>query len=259
MHNATAPNAAAVRSTDPLGGTASASREPHGPGPTLEDVRTAVEVTQLGFNADRGRVADVAMKARAAGVVGVCVAGVYVPTVQRILAKSETRTVAVANFPFGDHTPEMVAREIAKLREMGAEEIDFVVPVASALRGEWEAVREMIEIAVEAANGTPTKAIIETAAVSEASLPKLVRLAREAGVDFLKTSSGFHPSGGATVKAVRAVRELAPEMGLKASGGIRTLEQAVAMIAAGADRIGTSSTSVMEALARRGGRISALA
>lgn len=210
----------------------------------VEDIRESIEATRLGFGLRPGDIDALVSDARELGVRGVCVPSLYASRAAARLRGSDILLVSVAAFPYGDVPPEWVETEIAHLATVGVAEVDVVAPLGLALAGDWDAYREWLGRAGGAArrNGVLWKAILESAALGEPVLRHAARAAVDAGADWLKTSTGFHPAGGATEEAVRILREVAPEgVGVKASGGIRDRATASRMVAAGADRIGTSA------------------
>jgi len=141
---------------------------------------------------------------------------------------------------------DVKASEAALAIDDGAREIDMVVDLGALRDGDAARVAADIEAVVRACGEVPVKAIIEASALDDAHKRLACRLAREAGAAFVKTSTGFHASGGATVADVRLMRgEVGSALGVKASGGIRTLADALAMIEAGASRIGTSASAAI--------------
>ncbi|AIU69222.1 deoxyribose-phosphate aldolase [Thermococcus eurythermalis] len=156
---------------------------------------------------------------------------------------ADVRVASVIGFPLGATPTEVKVFEAKKALDDGADELDMVINIGALKDGDYEYVKRDIEEVVKVAHekGAKVKVIIETCYLTDEEKVKACELAKEAGADFVKTSTGFG-SGGATVEDVRLMRKVVgPEMGVKASGGIRTYEQAVAMIEAGANRIGTSS------------------
>ncbi|NGX09906.1 deoxyribose-phosphate aldolase [Mycobacteroides franklinii] len=154
---------------------------------------------------------------------------------------------AVVGFPSGKHLSSIKAHEAALAAAAGATEIDMVIDVGAAVAGDFAAVQADIEAVRRAAPTATLKVIIESAALLERAGADAVRAAcrasEAAGADFVKTSTGFHPSGGATVEAVRIMAEtVGDRLQVKASGGIRTAQDAAAMIEAGATRLGLSSS-----------------
>ncbi|MFZ0833963.1 MAG: deoxyribose-phosphate aldolase [Mycobacterium sp.] len=161
---------------------------------------------------------------------------------------------AVAGFPSGKHRSEVKAREAALAVGDGAAEIDMVIDIGAALAGDLSAVRDDISVVRQAVPGATLKVIVESAVLLEhrgaSALVDVCRVAEDAGADFVKTSTGFHPSGGASIWAVEVMAgAVGGRLGVKASGGIRTGADALAMIAAGATRLGLSGTrAVLEGL-----------
>ncbi|MFO1283876.1 MAG: deoxyribose-phosphate aldolase [Burkholderiales bacterium] len=175
-----------------------------------------------------------------------CVQPCWVADAVRDLAGTPARVIAVVAFPHGCSRPAVKALEAAAAVGEGAREIDMVINVGALKSGYADVVRADIDAVVRAVAGVPVKAILETAALTDDQKRLACRLAVEAGAAFVKTSTGFHPSGGATPADVRLMRaEVGPAIGVKASGGVRTLADAQAMIAAGANRIGTSATAAI--------------
>lgn len=189
----------------------------------------------------------VALVAEAAelGVYAVCVSPPMVPVAVR--AGTGVRVASVAGFPSGKHLPAVKAHEAALAVASGACEIDMVIDVGAALAGDIDAVRSDVHAVRSAIGGTVLKVIVESAALlalaDEPTLTQVCRAAEAAGADFVKTSTGFHPAGGASVRAVTMMAEaVGGRLGVKASGGIRTAADALAMLDAGATRLGLSGT-----------------
>lgn len=171
----------------------------------------------------------------------VCVNPVHVARVAEALRGTGVKTCSVVGFPLGATTPEDKAAETANAVRNGADEIDMVINIGALREGRLDDVRAGIAAVRAACPGKVLKVIIETCLLDDAQKRTACRLSAEAGADFVKTSTGFS-TGGATVADVALMREVVGEaLGVKASGGIRTLEAAQAMIAAGATRIGASS------------------
>jgi deoxyribose-phosphate aldolase len=174
----------------------------------------------------------------------VCVNSAYVPLAKQLLKGTDVKVVSTVGFPFGSSLPEVKAFEARKASEKGASEIDMVLNIGALKSGDYETVKRDIErvVDVKSSHGDDLviKVIIETGYLTKEEKVMACKLAKEAGADFVKTSTGF--VGGATVEDVRLMREtVGQDMGVKAAGGIRTLRQALAMIEAGANRIGTST------------------
>ncbi|HPD89037.1 MAG TPA: deoxyribose-phosphate aldolase [Oscillospiraceae bacterium] len=185
-------------------------------------------------------------EAKKYGVASVCVNSLNVWFVHKELAGTGIRTCSVVGFPLGAMASSAKAFEASCAVEDGAEEIDMVMDIASAKAGNWRKVKEDIEDVLDAceeSGGALLKVILECCLLTDEEKREACRIAKEAGADFVKTSTGF-AKGGATVEDVRLLREaVGPEMGVKAAGGIRDFETACAMVEAGASRIGTSAAA----------------
>lgn len=185
----------------------------------------------------------------------VCVNSVWVPVCREALAGSGVRISAVCGFPLGAQSSKAKAFEAKQAADEGATEIDMVLQIGRLRDGDLDAVRRDIGEVTEAVRGRAiVKVIIETALLTDEQKVLACRLAEEAGAHFVKTSTGFGP-GGATEDDVRLMRgSVSPHIGVKASGGIRDLDAALRMIAAGASRLGTSAgVAIMNELAADGG------
>ena len=171
----------------------------------------------------------------------VCVNPVYIPLAARLLKDTGVKVCCVVGFPLGAIAPEQKAAEAASCAAMGAEELDMVIHVGAAKAGDWALVQRDIEGVVKAAAGHTVKVIIETCLLTDEEKVKACEAAKAAGAHFVKTSTGFS-TGGATTHDIALMRKtVGPEMGVKASGGIRDDETTMAMIEAGAKRIGASA------------------
>jgi len=175
-----------------------------------------------------------------------CVQPSWVRVAAQALAGTDAVVASVVGFPHGTDATGTKAHATATAIDDGAREIDMVLCIGALRSGHASAVADDIAAVVRAAPGVPVKVILETAVLTDDEIRLACRLVREAGAAFVKTSTGFHPAGGATVAAVRLLRaEVGAAFGVKASGGIRTLVDALAMIDAGADRIGTSASATL--------------
>ena len=200
-----------------------------------------IDHTILKPDARQAEVAGFCDEARRFGFRSVCVNPIQVAFVAAGLVGSDVRTCSVVGFPFGATPAKAKAAETAGAVANGADEIDMVIDIGALKDGRLYAVRADIAAVRAAAACVILKVIIETAMLTDDEKRAACRLAKEAGADFVKTSTGYG-GGGANVEDVALMRrEVGPEMGVKASGGVRTREAAEAMIAAGATRIGTSS------------------
>lgn len=204
-----------------------------------------VDHTLLKPEATAADVAALVAEAKQLGVYAVCVSPPMVGVAVR--AGGGLAVASVAGFPSGKHLSVVKAYEAAQAVAAGAAEIDMVIDVGATLAGDFAAVRSDIAAVRAAADAAVLKVIVESSALlahaDEATLAQVCRAAEDAGADFVKTSTGFHPSGGATVRAVALMAEtVGGRLGVKASGGIRTADDAVAMLDAGATRLGLSGT-----------------
>lgn len=176
------------------------------------------------------------------GTYSICVSPNMLPL--QLPESASLKVAAVCGFPSGKHASSIKAAEAALAVAHGAHEIDMVIDVGAAVDGDFDRVESDIA-AVRKAVPAPTvlKVIIESAALTPEQIVGTSRAAAAAGADFVKTSTGFHPSGGASVEAVRLMSEtVAGKLGVKASGGIRSREVALHMIQAGATRLGVSGS-----------------
>ncbi len=171
----------------------------------------------------------------------VCVNPVFVPVVAKALAQSRVATCSVVGFPFGAVATASKVAEAERAVGEGAGEIDMVIHIGGLKAGDYDSVRADIAAVKKACGKALLKVIIETCFLTNDEKRVACVLSNEAGADFVKTSTGF-ASGGATVADITLMREtVGPEMGVKASGGVRDFAAALAMVQAGANRIGTSN------------------
>lgn len=215
------------------------------------DIAGYIDHTLLKPEATEEQVKQVCKEAREYHFASVCVNSCHTELVHKELEGSGVRTCVVAGFPLGASMSGVKAFEAMKSVELGAQEIDMVMNIGALKEGSFDLVEKDIRTVSEiVGEGAVLKVIIETCLLTEEEKKKACELAVRAGAHYVKTSTGFS-SGGATVEDVRLMRSsVEGRAKVKASGGIRSLEQALAMIHAGADRIGTSSgvTIVQESL-----------
>ncbi|KZS82972.1 MULTISPECIES: deoxyribose-phosphate aldolase [Mycobacterium] len=222
--------------------------------PTRRQLAAVVDHTLLKPEATVADVTTLVAEAAELGVYAVCVSPSMVPAARTALGAGGVRIAAVTGFPSGKHLSAVKAHEAAQAVVSGAAEIDMVIDIGAALAGNLDAVRTDIEAVRDATAGAVLKVIVESAVLldraGEHLLRAVCRVAEGAGGDFVKTSTGFHPAGGATVAAVALMADtVGDRLGVKASGGIRTAADAVAMLQAGATRLGLSATrSVLDGL-----------
>jgi deoxyribose-phosphate aldolase len=215
-------------------------------------IASLIDHTILKPEATRADVVKVCREARQYGFASVCINPYWVPVAKAELAGTPVKVCTVVGFPLGATSTEAKVAETAAALRAGAQEIDMVINVGALRSGEPDAVRKDIEQVVETAHGAGAivKVILETALLDDSQKALGCTLAKLAGADFVKTSTGFGPAG-ATVHDVALMRSVVgPGMGVKAAGGIRTLADLQAMTAAGATRIGASaSVKIVEATA----------
>lgn len=205
-----------------------------------------VDHTLLKPEATPADVAALVAEGAELGVYSVCVSPSLIPA----SVPDGLLIATVCGFPSGKHTSAVKAAEAAESIVQGAHEVDMVIDVGAALAGDFVAVEADIAAVRAATRGAVLKVIIESAALTDEAIVGACEAAVAAGADFVKTSTGFHPAGGASAHAVALMRKtVGPDIGVKASGGIRTAEAALEMIAAGASRLGLSgSRAVLDGL-----------
>ncbi|AOF53038.1 deoxyribose-phosphate aldolase [Rodentibacter caecimuris] len=174
------------------------------------------------------------------GFYSVCINSGYIPLAKEKLAGSEVKICTVVGFPLGANLTSVKAFETQEAIKAGANEIDMVINVGWIKSNKWQAVKEDIQAVLNACNGVPLKVILETCLLSKEEIIKACEICRELGVIFVKTSTGFS-KGGATVEDVALMKKIVGNIGVKASGGVRDTKTALAMIEAGATRIGASA------------------
>lgn len=207
--------------------------------PTKKDVAGIIDHTLLKPEATHAQAEALVAEATEMGTYSVCVSPSQLP-----LDHPDTlRIAAVCGFPSGAHAARIKAEE-ARLAVMnGADEIDMVINLALPLTGRYDLTEAEISQVREAIPHAVLKVIIESAVLTDDQIVEVCLAAERAGADFVKTSTGFHPAGGASVHAVELMRQtVGDRLGVKASGGIRDADTAVAMMRAGANRLGVSSS-----------------
>ncbi|MSR06395.1 MAG: deoxyribose-phosphate aldolase [Gemmatimonadetes bacterium] len=201
-----------------------------------------IDHTVLKAETTRGEIDKLCAEAVEHRFAAVCVNGVWTARCARLVKGSGVKVATVVGFPLGAMTSAAKAFETKQAVADGADEIDMVAALGHILDEDWDHVEDDIRAVVEAAAGRTVKVILETAALQPLTVVKAAAIAMEAGAHFVKTSTGFHPSGGATAEAVALMRLVVGDaLGVKASGGVRDCATALKMIAAGASRLGTSS------------------
>lgn len=212
-----------------------------------------IDHTILKPEATRAEVARLCDEAIAHGFASVCVNAVHAGFVAGRLKNSAVKTCVVVGFPLGASGAAAKADEAVRAIADGADEIDMVIDVGALREGDLDRFRADIAAVRQATAGKVLKVIIETCLLNDAQKETACRVSKELGADFVKTSTGFS-SGGATVEDIALMRRVVgPDMGVKASGGVRTAETAWAMVEAGATRIGASASIAIVGGAGKGG------
>lgn len=215
---------------------------------SYDELAAMIDHTLLKPESTPADAAALAREAEKLGTYSICVSPSMLPI------ETSVHVATVCGFPSGQVAPEVKAYEAADSVKKGAEEIDMVINVGRAIAGDSDFTEQEIRAVREAApKPVILKVIIESAALTDEQIVASCEAAKRAGADFVKTSTGFHPAGGASAHAVALMRETVGEdFGVKASGGIRTLEAAKEMIAAGANRLGLSgSAAILDELEAR--------
>jgi deoxyribose-phosphate aldolase len=215
-------------------------------------IAALIDHTLLKPEATAADIRKVCAEARHYSFASVCVNPYWVRLVAGELAGSAVKVCSVVGFPLGASATEIkVAETVAAIRD-GAQEIDMVLNIGELRGGNHGAVRDDIKAVVETAHshGAIVKVILETALLNDEQKVAACLLAKEAGADFVKTSTGFGPSGATAADVALMRRTVGPAIGVKASGGVRTLEDLQTMVVAGANRVGASaSVKIVEATA----------
>lgn len=206
-----------------------------------QNYASMIDHTLLKAETTKEQIEKLCEEAKKYEFASVCVNPTWVKDSAQLLNGSNVKVCTVIGFPLGASTKEVKAFETKNAIENGAQEIDMVINIGALKDKSYDIVRDDIKAVVDAANGTLVKVIIETSLLTDEEKVKACELSVEVGADFVKTSTGFS-TGGATPEDVALMRKtVGPEIGVKASGGVRSLEDMNKMIEAGATRIGASS------------------
>ena len=209
----------------------------------VNQLANKIDHTALKADTTSDQIQTLCEEAKTHGFYSVCVNPTWVKEAAKLLSGSEVAVCTVIGFPLGASTSAVKALETKDAIEKGATEVDMVINVGELKDGNVGAVKSDIQAVVNAAKGQAlVKVIIETSLLTDTEKEMACKLAVEAGTDYVKTSTGFS-TGGATVEDIQLMRKtVGPDIGVKASGGVRDQETAVAMIEAGATRIGASAS-----------------
>lgn len=221
---------------------------------TPQEIARFIDHTLLKPDAVEADIRKLCQEAKEFGFYAVCVNSSFVGLCVQELKGTPVRVASVVGFPLGAMESASKAFETKRAVELGAKEIDMVLPIGALKDRRTQVIVKDIESVVQAAGGMPVKVILETSLLSEEEKVLACELSVKAGAAFVKTSTGFG-GGGATVDDVRLMKKTVGERAqVKASGGVRSLEQAMAMIEAGATRLGTSSgVALVQGLKINGG------
>ena len=206
------------------------------------NINKLIDHTALKPNTNKESILKLIAEAKTYDFASVCVNPCWVALAHQELKNTDVKVCTVIGFPLGANTTEVKVFETKDAIEKGAQEIDMVINIAMLKDKEYDYVENDIRAVVEAAKSKAlTKVIIETCLLTDEEKIKACELSQKAGADFVKTSTGFS-TGGATVHDIALMRKtVGAEMGVKASGGVHTHEEALAMVEAGATRIGASA------------------
>ena len=200
-----------------------------------------IDHTVLKADTPKAKVQQIIDEAIQYDFMSVCINPTWVSFAAEKLAATDVKVCTVIGFPFVSNTSTVKAFEAAEAIKNGADEVDMVINIGAAKDGDWDLVESDIQAVVDASKDVTTKVIIETSLLTDEEKVKACQAAVRAGADFVKTSTGFS-TAGATVADIALMRQtVGPDVGVKASGGVRSIADAQAMIEAGATRLGTSN------------------
>jgi deoxyribose-phosphate aldolase len=210
-----------------------------------KELAGCIDHTLLDATATQAQIEQQCREARIYGFHTVCVNGRWVALVADLLAGSKVAVGGVVSLPLGADSTKIKVAQARDTIFAGADEIDMVADLASIIEGDSKyftnELTSVLKVCRSMRPAVALKVIIESAALNNEQKIFACQIAQGVGVDFIKTSTGLHPAGGATVEDIKLMKETAPRCKIKAAGGIRTAKQAIEMLAAGAQRIGTSS------------------
>lgn len=200
-----------------------------------------IDHTVLKADTPKAKVQQIIDEAIQYDFMSVCINPTWVSFAAEKLAATDVKVCTVIGFPLGANTSTVKAFEAAEAIKNGADEVDMVINIGAAKDGDWDLVESDIQAVVDASKDVTTKVIIETSLLTDEEKVKACQAAVRAGADFVKTSTGFS-TAGATVADIALMRQtVGPDLGVKASGGVRSIADAQVMIEAGATRLGTSN------------------
>ncbi|MFC1636276.1 deoxyribose-phosphate aldolase [Planctomycetota bacterium] len=216
-----------------------------------EELARSIDHTLLSAMATSEQIKQLCLDAKSYGFHAVCVNGRWVALAAELLSGSSVAVGGVVSLPLGADSTKVKMAQARDAIFAGADEIDMVADLAAIIEGDARylsnQLRAMLKVCRSMRPAVILKVIIESEALTDEQKVFVCLIAQGVGVDFIKTSTGLHPAGGATPEDIKLIEEIAPRCKIKAAGGIRTAEQALVLLAAGAHRIGTSSgVQIME-------------
>jgi deoxyribose-phosphate aldolase len=223
---------------------------------TDKDLVKCIDHTNISATATSEQIGQLCSEAQSYGFYAVAINPRWVDLAADILERSPVKVDSVVGFPLGAETTKIKVEQAKELVLAGADEIDMVADLAAIIETDHKYLTKEITAVLKVCRSMKPqvvlKVIIEAAALSKEQKIFACRICQNAGVDFIKTSTGLHPAGGANAEDVRLIKQTAPKCRVKASGGIRTLQDVSAMLDAGADRIGTSTAvEIIEQLKKK--------
>lgn len=211
----------------------------------MNNVSKYIDHTNLRPDAIESDIIKLCKEALAFKFASVCINPIHVPLAVSILQNEKIKVSTVVGFPLGATSSEMKFAESRFLTHQGAEELDMVINIGALKQKEYGIVENDIARVVDAADGNPVKVIIETCLLNEEEMLRACKIILNAGAAYVKTSTGFSTEG-ARVEDIKLIKKnVGKDLGIKASGGIKTLEEVELMISAGANRIGTSKSIII--------------
>ncbi len=208
---------------------------------TKEGLALTIDHTVLKPNATYEQIRELCQEALAHKFASVCVNPFFVPQAVKELGKSAVKVCTVIGFPLGANSTEIKAEETRLACKQGAEEIDMVANIGAIKSGDWKTVEADIAAVVKAAGKRIVKVIIETCLLNDSEKRRACQAISQAGADFVKTSTGFSHAGASREDIQFLKQTVGETLKIKASGGIRSCREAIGLLEAGADRIGSSS------------------
>jgi deoxyribose-phosphate aldolase len=206
------------------------------------DLAHMVDHTLLKPEATNADVVAVCTEAMELGTYSVCISPTFVELAKQTVG-NQIKVATVCGFPSGKHQSSIKAMEATLAVQQGADEVDMVIDIGRAVMNDWAAIETDISAVRMMIPDAVLKVILESAALTEDQIHEASLCALRASADFVKTSTGFHPAGGADLRAIRVMQEtVGGKLGIKASGGIRTADFALELVEAGATRLGLSGT-----------------